>query len=319
LATSSQRGGVGRAWALRELISTSAPLVVPGAPDVLSALVIEDCGFPAVWIGGYATSAAVLGEPDVNLLTMTEQLEVVRRIAGRVRVPVLADCDDGYGEAANVARAVRDFEAAGAAAIQLEDQALPQRTSASRGRRSVRPAEEHAERVRVAVESRRDPDTLIFARSDALGAGFGVDEALHRGELYVDAGAVGLMFTARSYTDLTELAQRWDREDAVLAVAPTLFPERTTQELGEAGFKIIIHATFPLQAMMAGLRSALTHLNGHGHISDYRELLPTAEISRLVEEDRVATLERDYGVSPHQLVNRYCGGPEAEESNDQKV
>ncbi|HRV97552.1 MAG TPA: isocitrate lyase/phosphoenolpyruvate mutase family protein, partial [Aminobacteriaceae bacterium] len=160
---------------LRKLLARREILVAPGAYDGLSARLVESAGFEAVYVTGYGLSASVLGKPDTGLLTLTEMASRVSAIAETVSVPVIADGDTGYGNAVNVARTVREYEKAGAACIQLEDQVAPKKCGHMLGREVI-PAAEMAGKIRAACDARRDDDFLIMARTDARTT-HGIDEA----------------------------------------------------------------------------------------------------------------------------------------------
>jgi 2-methylisocitrate lyase-like PEP mutase family enzyme len=175
---------------LRQLLRAT-PLLVPGCYDALSAKVLERAGFPAVYMTGYGTSLALLGLPDAGLATMSEMHLNARYIANAVSVPVIADADNGYGNAINVIRTVREYIQTGVAGIHIEDQAIPKRCGHVAGRRVI-PLEEAVGKYRAADAVRRDldPDFVLIARTDARGAhGGSLDEAIRRANAYVDAGA----------------------------------------------------------------------------------------------------------------------------------
>ena len=140
--------------------------MAPGAFDPLAARLVEEAGFAAVYMTGFGTSAALLGRPDVGLLTMTEMVDNARRIADCVDIPVIADADTGYGNPLNVIRTVGAYEAAGVAAIHLEDQVAPKKCGHMEGKQVI-PAGEMAQKIRAAVEARTRPDFVIIARTDA--------------------------------------------------------------------------------------------------------------------------------------------------------
>jgi 2-methylisocitrate lyase-like PEP mutase family enzyme len=171
---------------LRELLRNK-PLIVPGAHDGLSARLVEQAGFDAVYMGGYATTGALLGRPDMSLLTGTEMIENARRMAQAVSIPVIADADTGYGNAINVIRTVHDYEQTGVSGIHLEDQTAPKRCGHMDGK-NVITAGEMVGKVKAAVAAKSDPDFVIIARTDALAI-HGVDDAIERGRRYADAGA----------------------------------------------------------------------------------------------------------------------------------
>jgi 2-methylisocitrate lyase-like PEP mutase family enzyme len=158
---------------------------VAGVYDALSAQLAEEAGFPAVMTSGFAVSASLLGQPDVEVYTMTENVGVARNVANAVGIPVIADADTGYGNAINVMRTVREFEQAGVSALIFEDQEVPKRCPAVAAKIEILPVAESAAKIRAAVEARRDRDLLIVARTDAMDE----DEAIERAREYVAAGA----------------------------------------------------------------------------------------------------------------------------------
>lgn len=176
---------------------------VAGCFDAMSAMLAEKAGAPAVMTSGFALSATNFGFPDVELYTMTENLGVVRNVANAVNIPVIADADTGYGNAINVMRTVREFEHAGVAAMIFEDQLAPKRCPAVANQVEILPAHEQAGKIRAAVSARRNPDTLIIARTDAPT----VSGAIERAKLYVEAGADLVQPISKTFTDLDSLKQ----------------------------------------------------------------------------------------------------------------
>src|SRR5713226_5841435 len=151
---------------LKDLIKRGTPVLAPGSYDALSARLVEEAGFPAVYMTGFGSSAGHLGRPDVGLMTMTEMVDNARRIANAVSIPVIADADTGYGNPINVIRTVMEFERAGVSAIHIEDQVAPKKCGHMEDKRVV-PAQEMAAKIRAAVEARSSDDFLIIARTDA--------------------------------------------------------------------------------------------------------------------------------------------------------
>jgi 2-methylisocitrate lyase-like PEP mutase family enzyme len=162
-------------------------LMIPVAHDPLCATIIERAGFKVIGCGGYATSAALLGAPDIELLTLTEMVDAVWRMADAVDLPVFADGDNGHGNTTNVARTVKQFEKAGAATIMLEDQVSPKRCGHMSGKHLV-PADEFVAKIRAAVDARTDQDLTILARTDAIAVK-GLQDAVERAHMCVEAGA----------------------------------------------------------------------------------------------------------------------------------
>lgn len=201
---------------LRDLLKQKTFITTPGITTPLHAMIVEKAGFDFVYVGGYDVSLTLLGLPDIGFITETEMLANARAIASTVKLPVIADVDTGYGNAMNVIRTVRDFEAAGLAAIHIEDQVAPKRCGHVAGKVVV-PLEEAAGKIRAALDARRDKDFMIIARTDAIAAaGGGLDEAIRRGIAYARAGADVIW----SEFPTADIAQPQRFASAVLAACP---------------------------------------------------------------------------------------------------
>ncbi len=250
---------------LRELVGASAPLVAPGAYDALSARLIEQAGFDAVYMTGFGTTASLIGRPDIGLLSGSEMVDNARRIAAAVDVPVIADADTGYGNAINVVRTVQAYEQAGVAGIHLEDQVMPKKCGHMSGK-AVIPADEMAGKIRAAVEARRDPDFLLIARTDAAAVE-GLSAAIDRGRAYADAGADVLFVEApTSEDDIARVAEE------LRGVAPLVFnwaeggrtPPIPLARIAELGFALVLFPIGTLLAATAGIRRLLASLRDDG-------------------------------------------------------
>jgi 2-methylisocitrate lyase-like PEP mutase family enzyme len=194
---------------LRALVAKKQGLVVPGAYDGISARLVQRAGFPAVYMTGYGTAASRLGLPDLGFAGLAEMADHARNMAAVVDIPLIADADTGYGNALNARRTVQTYEAAGVAALHIEDQINPKRCGHLTGHQVI-PRGEFAGKIRAAVEARRDPDLLIIARTDAISA-VDLDEALRRGEAAVKAGADVLFVEApRDEAQVERVARAFD-------------------------------------------------------------------------------------------------------------
>ena len=225
---------------LRNLFKENTPIVDPGPHDVETASTIEQTGFDAVYMTGYGTSASVLGRPDVGLLTMTEMVERARNIADIINVPLIADADTGYGDVINVIRTVREYEKAGVACIQLEDQVAPKKCGHMLGREII-PAEEMVRKIKAALDARTDPDFMIMARTDAR-TNYGYEEAIRRCKLYKEAGADIIFFES---PESKEEMEKLNKElGDTLTLANMLEKGRTpllnVAELEQLGFNLVI-------------------------------------------------------------------------------
>ena len=187
-------------------------LVAPGIYDAYGALFVEQAGFEAAYMTGNGVSASLLGRPDVGLVDLTLFAAHAHRAAACVDIPLICDADTGYGNAVNVQHTVREFEAAGVAAIHLEDQVLPKRCGHLPGSRPVVELSEHVGKIEAAIAARRDPDFIIIARTDAA-AGHGLDEAIRRGKAYREAGADVVFVELKSSPDISRETQARDRRD----------------------------------------------------------------------------------------------------------
>jgi 2-methylisocitrate lyase-like PEP mutase family enzyme len=252
---------------LSELLSADSTTLTTGVYDPLSAKLAERAGFQAVMLSGYSVAAAYLGVPDFGLLSQTEMLDVARRTVAATDMAVLVDGDTGYGGPLNVQRHVRELTAMGAAGVFLEDQVWPKRCGHMRDK-AVIPAEEHAEKIRAAVEARgesRRGEFLIVGRTDAR-APLGLDEALRRGNLYREAGAdVVFVEAPQSIDELHAIRRSVDGPILANMVEGGRTPLLGREELREIGFEAVV---FPLTALLASTRAievALARLQKDGH------------------------------------------------------
>ncbi len=292
---------------LLSLLRRPGVILAAGAHDALSAKLAQEAGFDAIWASGFGISA-VQAVPDANILTLTETLEAVRRICDATSIPVVADCDNGYGNAINVMRTVNEFERAGAAGICIEDNEFPKRCSFYAGvSRNLVAIEEHARKVQAATSARRDPGFVVIARTEALIAGLGMDEALARARAYADAGADAVLVHSKSkdFEELRRFSEQWDRAVPLVAV-PTTYPDVEASELAEAGFRMAIFANQPLRAAIVAMRDTLRDLRQAGRISAVEDrIVPLEEVYRLVGVPELKANEKRFlfaGNTPPKAV-----------------
>jgi 2-methylisocitrate lyase-like PEP mutase family enzyme len=285
-------GGAAR---LRALLESGQTVVAPGAFDPLAARLVEEAGFPAVYMTGFGTSAALIGRPDVGLLTMTEMAANAGRIADCVDIPVIADADTGYGNPLNVIRTVGAYEAAGVAGIHIEDQVAPKKCGHMEGKLVVG-AQEMAAKVRAAVEARAQPEFVIIARTDARAVE-GLEQALERARLYREAGADALFIEA--------LVSEAEVEEAARAFpgVPLLFnwaeggktPPVSLARLTELGYRIVIFPISTLLAATAAMRAILREIAVSGTPAAALADLPTfGEFVDFIGLPQVREAERRY-------------------------
>jgi 2-methylisocitrate lyase-like PEP mutase family enzyme len=284
---------------LRALLESGQTIVAPGAFDPLSARLVEDAGFPAVYMTGFGTSAALIGRPDVGLLTMTEMAGNAGRIAAAVDIPVIADADTGYGNPLNVIRTVGAYEAAGVAGIHIEDQVAPKKCGHLEGKLVI-PAEEMAQKVRAAAEARARPEFVIIARTDARAVE-GLERSLQRARMYREAGADVLFIEA-----LTSEAEAEEAARAFPGV-PLLFnwaeggktPPISLDRLRELGYRIVIFPIATLLAATGAMRRILQEISRAGTPAAALRELPTfAEFVDFIGLPQVREAERRYAVGP---------------------
>jgi len=246
---------------LHELVVARRGVVVPGAYDCVSAKLVEQAGFAAVYMTGYGTSASRLGLPDLGFAGFAEMVDHARNMAAAVSIPLIADADTGYGNALNVRRTVQLYEGAGVAALHLEDQALPKRCGHLPGKQVV-PLEEFAQKIRAAVEARTDPRLLIIARTDAIAV-TGFDDALRRAEAAAKAGADVLFVEGPTTEDQIERIARSFDTPLLFNYAPggrsPLLPFGRLRALGYAIILLPVDTLFvaakAIQSFLAGVKT----------------------------------------------------------------
>ena len=282
---------------LRQLLRQPGIIKAVGAHDALSAKLIERAGFDAIWASGFAISASMKCIPDASFITSSEQLEVERNIAEVVNIPIIADCDTGYGNALNVMRTVNDRERAGVAAVCIEDNVYPKRCSFYAGvRRELIPIEEHCGKIQAAKAAQTVSDFVVIARTEALIAGWGQEEALTRAEAYANAGADAVLIHSKSSTfdELRTVAKTWSGR-VPLVVVPTIFDQVTAAELEEAGFKIVIYANQMVRAGIRAMRDALTVIKNDtrpGSVND--QIVKLKEVYDIVGVPQMEQDERKF-------------------------
>ena len=277
---------------LRARLQTGKILVAPGAYDALTARLLEQAGFEAVYRGGYAASAAAFALPDLGITTLTDMVDHARRMTSAITVPVIADADTGYGEVPQVIHTVHELERAGVAAIQFEDQVFPKRCGHMEGKKVI-PAEEMVVKVRAALAARRNPETVIIARSDATAV-TGLDDAIARSRMYADAGADVIFIDApTSEDDLKAIAA--GGINAVLMVNISEYgktPDLGAQRFEELGFGLVIYPSSTLFAAAQSTKELAATLMAEGStVSSVPRMMPFDEINDILGKDEWDSLE----------------------------
>lgn len=280
------------------LASTNRPVVAVGAHDCMSARLIEGHGFDAVWVSGFGVAAMAYGVPDLNLVTMTETLDVTRRIEGVTDLPVIVDCDNGYGGFSNVVRTAVEFDRAGVAAICIEDNLFPKRNSLYQGdsRRELIDVKEQSRRLYAAKQAQESPAFVLIARVEALIAGHGVGAAIERAVAYAEAGSDAILIHSKdkSLSEITGFLDEWKRTgiETPLVAVPTLFPDYTAEELHGKGFSMVILANQPMRASVQAMEETLELLRAEGkpaaadpHISAVNHIFELVHTRETIEAE----------------------------------
>jgi 2-methylisocitrate lyase-like PEP mutase family enzyme len=252
---------------LRQLLAGDELIVAPGVYDGVSAALVSELGFSAAYMTGAGVVASAYGLPDIGLATLTEMTDRARLLSGLLEIPVIADADTGYGSPINVIRTVREYERAGVAAIQIEDQTFPKRCGHLAGKEVV-DADMFARTLTAAVEARRDPDTVIVARTDAR-APLGLDEAIARGNRYASIGADVIFVEApRTEEEIEQIAAEVDAPLLLNLVPGGLTPELDHGRLAELGYRIAIYPGAMVMAVVPAAIEALAKLRGQSRGAD---------------------------------------------------
>ncbi len=263
---------------LRDLLDGPEPVVAPGAYDCLTARIVQDAGFPAVYMTGAGTAAS-LGYPDYGLLTMSEMAANAARIAATVGVPVIADADTGFGNELNVVRTVREYGAAGVAALHIEDQVFPKRCG-HLDRKQVIGAAEFVSKVRAAAESRPDPGLVLIARTDARAVN-GLEDAIERANRALQAGAdVAFVEAPQTLEELAEIPRRVEGPCLLNVVAGGRTPDVSLQQAAEIGYRLVIVPVLLLAAVLAAGDAALQGLSATGRHPDGVPVIGVEQIFR---------------------------------------
>jgi 2-methylisocitrate lyase-like PEP mutase family enzyme len=276
----------------KELLAGARPLLLPCAHDALSARLIERAGFRAYSVGGYALVGARHALPDIGLVAFGEMSAGIRDIMAGSRLPVLIDCDDGYGDVKNVARTIAGYETMGVSAIFMEDQRAPKRCGHMAGK-SVIDAQAMAAKLRAAVAARRSADLFIIARTDARAV-HGLDEALRRADIYLKAGADGLFIEApQSAEELARVGRTFQGvpQIANMVVGGGRTPVLPPDELARLGFAMIAYPTSLIFCVARAMEKALADLK-HGRLAsgdqavDFETFKDITGLARWVEVEQ---------------------------------
>ena len=263
---------------LHELIESKPILKVGGAFDSMSAKLVEINGFDAIWAGSFAISATH-ALPDASILTMTEFLNVSSNIVESCKIPVIADCDTGFGGPSNVSHTVKKFESAGVAAICIEDKIFPKQNSLLKnGKHKLISEKEFVAKILAAKEAKSNKNFMIIARTEALIAELGMNEALQRATAYQNAGADAILIHSKKETpdEIFEFSESWEGE-IPLVVVPTTYPTVEIDDLIKNKFKMIIYANQTLRVAYSAINNMLKEINDGKRISDIKQEMSSME------------------------------------------
>ncbi|MDE3077537.1 MAG: oxaloacetate decarboxylase [Chloroflexota bacterium] len=280
---------------LRELLSGPDILIAPGAYDALMGKLIEQAGFSAAYLSGAGVANTLLGRPDVGLVTMTEMVTRAGYLCEALNIPVIADCDTGYGNAINVARAVREYERAGVAAVQIEDQVFPKRCGHMLGREVVS-ISEMVGKIKAALDARRDTSLVVVARTDARTS-YGLDEAIERGQRYADAGAdVVFVESPETVDEMRRITISIDSPLLANMVETGRTPLLSASELQEIGYSTVIFPGALTRFLPFAARQLLAELRRTGTTRGLlARMMSFIEVNEVVGLPEIQDMEERYG------------------------
>ena len=286
---------------LKQILGRRDAVLVPGAPNAMFARIVEKQGFEAIYVTGAGVANMHLGAPDIGLTTVTEVAEITAAISDATTAPLIVDADTGFGNALNVVRTVRLLERAGAAGLQMEDQVFPKKCGHFNGKEVI-PRLEMVEKIRAAVDTRRDGDLQIIARTDARAVE-GFEQALERAHAYIEAGADAIFVEAPvSVEELAAITTRLPAPQIANIVYGGKTPEIGRERLKEMGFSMVLYANLVLQATIRGANQVLSHLNAHGGLAGGEHMLASfAERQETVDKPQWDVLEERYRVEHPML------------------
>jgi phosphoenolpyruvate phosphomutase len=282
---------------LRQKISERGLVHVMAAHSPLSARLAEEAGFDGLWASGFELSA-LYGLPDVSLISMTQHLDMVRAIAEQSSLPIVADIDTGFGNAVNVVHAVAQYERAGAAAVVIEDKTFPKVTSlVAGGRQELLRTEEFQGKIAAAIATRKNPDFLVIARTEALIAGLGEAEALRRAAAYEEAGADMILIHSKQKTpdEVESFVRAW-KGKLPIVIVPTAYPEMNEARIEALGkIAMVIYGNHAIRACVTAMKDVFARiLKDRGIHNVNKDIVSVEEVFRLQRMDQVKTDEKRF-------------------------
>lgn len=284
------------ALALRVALARGHCLRAPGVYDGLTALLAEQAGFELGFVSGACIAFARYGRPDMGLVSMSEVADTVAVMRERVALPLSVDIDTGFGNALNVQRTVRVFERSGASALQMEDQVMPKRCGHMAGKQVI-PAAEMVGKIQAALDARHDPDTLIIARTDALGV-TGFEDALERAERYLEAGADALFIEApKTVAQMQEISRRFAGRIPLVhnLVEGGGSPVADAAALEQLGYRMALYPAALLHLFVPQAQALLAHIRQHGSTAGHTGLIDLNRINQVLGAGGLLSLSERYG------------------------
>ena len=284
-------------------LESKSIIKVGGAFDAMSAKLVEFHGFDAIWAGGFAISATH-AVPDASILTMTEFLDVASNMAEACKIPVIADCDTGYGGPSNVSHLVKKYESAGIAAICIEDKVFPKQNSLlENGQNNLISEKDFVAKIIAGKEAKQDKNFMIIARIEALISGAGMDEALKRATAYENAGADAILIHSKQKTpdEIFEFTDSWKGSSPIIVI-PTTYDSVSIEELISHKIKAVIHANQTLRAAHSSMSRILKQMINSNRLTDVKEKISSMEdIFELQEMYDIKNKEKEIEAKLKQL------------------
>jgi phosphoenolpyruvate phosphomutase len=290
-----------KATKLRDLFKSKKLIRIVGAHNGLSARLVEKNGFEGVWASGLEVSTAH-AVPDANILTMTQYLEAAHVMNEAVSIPVIVDCDTGYGNSNNVIHLVKKAEAMDIAGICIEDKKFPKVNSYISGRQELAPIAEFVGKIMAAKNAQKTKDFMIFARVEALISGEGLEEALKRAHAYVDAGADGVFIHSKAKIpdEIKDFIKAW-KNSAPLIICPTSYPQITEKEMKELGVNMVIYANHGIRASIKYVNEILSKISKEGIVNINPHIAPMSEVFELQDMNVMKENEKKYLMSDEPI------------------
>lgn len=284
---------INKANLLRSALDRPGLIRVMGAHNGISAKLAERNGFDAIWASSLEISAS-FGVPDASILTMSEFLSTAQTMNDVTSIPIIADCDSGFGDASIVGHMTHKYEAAGIAAVCIEDKPFPKMNSFVESCQKLLPVDQFVEKIQAATAARSTPDMVVIARTEALVVGCGVSEALLRARAYADAGADAILVHSKQRTadEVIDFARRWDRPIPLVAI-PTTYYHTPAVDLEREGFKVVIYANHAMRAAIRAMAETMSAIQADGSTRDVeRTIASLDELFDLQGLDRVIAVRQ---------------------------